>query len=242
MSRLWIVGLLCGCGSAAVAVDTDGSDTDSTEDSDVSATSDSDAPSDSGDTASTTGCDAADEATQIVIVTDIDETLTTDDNEWLNELWDPSHDPAMRPDANTLMNSWFNLGYRVIYLTARGEDLPLLDGTAARDATAGWLDAHGFPYFPEDVYLATGLGAFGSGAADYKTQVIADLQADGVTVVYAYGNADTDVEAFQNSAIPDDHIFLVGTLAGTLGVEGISDADAYTSHLATFMPGVDCAN
>lgn len=178
--------------------------------------------------------------TGLAIATDIDETLTTDDLEWIHQIADPDHDPEMRPDANTLMQGWYNRGYRVVYITARGEDLSLVDGTSSRDATDAWLDAHSFPFSDGDVYLADGLGAFGDDAVDYKAGVLADLAADGLSVRYAYGNADTDIEAFQAAGIADDHIFLVGALAGTMGVEGIPDEDAYTAHIADFLADQPC--
>ena len=51
-----------------------------------------------GDTANS--CDV-----QAAVYTDIDETLTTSNEEWAQQLADPSHDPAMRPDADALMQA-----------------------------------------------------------------------------------------------------------------------------------------
>lgn len=197
------------------------------------------AESGGGDTDSGGEACAPNEA--VAIVTDIDETLTTDDLEWLYQIADADHDPEMRPDADTLMQGWHALGYRIFYVTARGEGSSLLDGTPAREATTGWLDAHGFPYAEEDVFLADDYGALGSAAATYKTEVLAGIQDAGVRVDWAYGNAETDVTAYQAGGIPDDHIFLVGDLAGEYGVAPIPNEDAYTEHLADFLPGVGCA-
>lgn len=172
------------------------------------------------------------------VVTDIDETLTTLDAEWFKQISNPSHDPAMRPDADTLMNAYADLGYDVIYVTARGEDSTLSDGTPARDATADWLVAHGFPYEEGALFLAPGIGAVGDSAVEYKTGVLLDLQADGRVFDYAYGNATSDIEAFQAAGIPDDVIFLVGELAGEMGVKPIPDEEAYTAHIEAWMPGV----
>ena len=61
------------------------------------------------------------------MITDIDETLTTSDAEWLMQIIDPSHDPAMRPDANTVMQANDEAGYSVFYVTARGELQPLAE-------------------------------------------------------------------------------------------------------------------
>jgi phosphatidate phosphatase PAH1 len=171
-----------------------------------------------------------------LVVTDIDETLTTADSEWILQLGDASHDPAMRPDADTLMQSYADKGFGVVYVTARGEDLTLSDGSSARDATVGWLEDHGFPVDEADVYLADGAGALGDAAVGYKAGVIQGLLDRGDVVDWAYGNAESDIEAYQQEAIPDDHVFLVGKLAGQMGVEPVPDADAYTSHEASQLP------
>jgi phosphatidate phosphatase PAH1 len=194
-------------------------------------------PPDTGDAA----CPPVDDATRSAVISDIDETLTTSDAEWLTQIVNPSHDPAMRPDADTLMRGYIDRGYRIFYITSRGELLRLLDGTTARDATETWLDDHGFPYRSDNVYMAPGLAALNGAAADYKTGVIEDLLADGFDVAYAYGNADTDIEAYKAAGIPDDDIFLVGQLAGQFGVVPIETPDAYTNHLS-FLDTVPCGH
>jgi len=175
------------------------------------------------------------------VVTDIDETLTTSDLEWLFELMDEDHDPAMRPDANTLMTWYADNGYRVFYVTARGQDLQLPDLTPARDATEAWLVEHGFPYEEGSLYLAEGTYVTGDDAVEYKAGVINDLVAEGWTMAYAYGNADTDIEAFLEAGIPNDRIYLVGELAGTMDVEPLPDDEAYTQHMADHLPDVSPA-
>ncbi len=186
-------------------------------------------------------CPPVTAATRAVVVTDIDETLTTSDNEWLTQIALPGTDPEMRPEADRVMKAFVARGYRVIYVSARGEGLRLLDGTTAREATEAWLTAHDFPFTSEGVILAPGLAAFGGEAADYKTEVLAGLQADGAEIHFAYGNADTDIEAYQNAGIPDDRIFLVGKLAGQFGVEPIPTDQAYAAHLPKVQQFVPCA-
>jgi hypothetical protein len=173
------------------------------------------------------------------VFTDIDETLTTSDEEWLAQIGDPSHDPAMRPDADTLMQGYAERGYTVFYVTARGEDIELDDGRSARQASEDWLVAHGFPYAEGQLYLAEGLGAFGDGAVEYKSEVVLELGAEGWEASWAYGNADSDILAFQEAGIPDEHVFLVGELAGTMGVQPIPDEEAYEAHLEEQLPLVD---
>ncbi len=172
------------------------------------------------------------------LVTDIDETLTTLDSEYVDQMLDPAHDPAMRPDANTLMHAYADLGYGIFYVTARGDDVSLADGTSARDATENWLAAHDFPTDDGHVFLYDGLAVTGEDTRTYKAGVLAALADDGWTFDYGYGNATTDIEAWQDGGIADENIFLVGKLAGDMGVEPITDEDAYTEHMAAQMPNV----
>jgi phosphatidate phosphatase PAH1 len=169
------------------------------------------------------------------VVTDIDETLTTSDEEWLSQMSDAGHDPAMRPDAEALMNAYAEQGYGVFYVTARGQDFTMSDDRTATQATVDWLLAHGFPVDEERVFLSEGFGVAGEAAATYKTEVLEQLADEGWTMDQAYGNAESDIQAFQ-TALPDEQIFLVGELAGTLGVQPIPDEDAYTTHLAAQAP------
>ncbi len=177
------------------------------------------------------------------VFTDIDETLTTADEEWLAQFADPTYDPSMRPDANTLMQAYGDRGYTIYYVTARGQDLSLSDGRSAMEATQDWLEQHEFPLVDGAVYLAEGIGAYGDSAVEYKSGVITDLAADGWEASWAYGNAETDILAFQDAGIPDDHIYLVGELAGTMDVLSITDDDAYTRHLQDHLgeiPDMSC--
>ena len=174
----------------------------------------------------------------MAVVTDIDETLTTEDGEYLQQFTDPTHDPAERPDAAELMNAYAELGYTIIYVTARGADLDLPDGRSATEATVDWLEGHGFPFEPADLYLAERT-SYGEDAVVYKAGVLADREDDGWSFAYAYGNSDTDIEAFREGGIADEVIFHVGRNAGTIaGVRAIPIDEAFGAHMAEHMPTV----
>ena len=66
-----------------------------------------------------------------VVVTDIDGTLTTNDNELAMEIADPTHDPAMMGHADAMLQAWAMKGYPIVYLTNRPHPL--------RVETRGWL-------------------------------------------------------------------------------------------------------
>ncbi|MCP4807126.1 MAG: hypothetical protein GY913_14855 [Proteobacteria bacterium] len=172
------------------------------------------------------------------VVTDIDETLTTSDDEWISQMGDADHDPAMRPAANTLFNAYADAGYEIFYVTARGEDFAMSDGRTAREATSDWLVAHDFPFVDERLYLSDGFGVAGDDAAAYKSAVLAELETAGWTHEWAYGNADSDIAAFK-TALELDRIFLVGELAGTLDVLPITDEDAFEAHIDAQLPQVE---
>lgn len=173
-----------------------------------------------------------------LVVTDIDETLTTADEEFLAQLADPTHDPAMRPDADTLLNAYADLGFSILYVTARWEGITLTDGRTAREATTDWLEAHRFPYQDAHVFLSEELVTGDEATIAYKAAVLEGWAGEGWSVDWGYGNAVTDVEAFLQGGIAADRVFLVGELAGTMAVGAIPDADAYTAHLATHLGSV----
>lgn len=172
------------------------------------------------------------------VVTDIDETLTATNGEWLAQVSEPTHDPVMRPDANALMSAYAELGYCIAYVTARGEDITLPDGRTARDATRDWLVDHDFPFEEALLFLAPDTTISGSLTVERKAAAMEELQAEGWSLEHAYGNADTDIEAYRAVDIPDDRIYLVGRLAGTMGVVPVPDDEAFTAHLAEQMPTV----
>jgi hypothetical protein len=155
-----------------------------------------------------------------VVVFDIDGTLTLSDGELLTELSDPTYVPKLMGAADKLTQAWAAKNYTVVYLTARTHNL--------RAETRGWLTDLGFPPGP----LVTENG----GKADvYKTLWLNRMiQTFGWTVVAAYGNADTDITAYNNAGIPKDHTFIVGPLAGMNGTQAIANMD-FTDHIATFV-------
>jgi hypothetical protein len=155
------------------------------------------------------------------VVMDIDGTLTTDDNELILQIADPTHVPAMMTAANTLAQHWAAKGYPIIYLTAR----PHVFDAESR----AWLD---MLEFPKGAMITQN----GSGGADtYKTLWLQRMITKfGWVPVAAYGNASTDITAYANVAIPLDRTFIVGPLAGMNGTVAIPNMD-YTAHIAAFV-------
>lgn len=158
------------------------------------------------------------------IVTDIDGTLTLSDDELFMEISDGSYDQLMKGAAVELLQAWADKGYDIVYMTARPH--------VFRAETRAWLDRHGFPAGP---LISSNTLAVGSAAEDYKTawgeRMITSF---GWTPVAAYGNADTDIGAYETAGIPKDITFIIGELAGTEGTVAIENDD-YTAHIADFV-------
>ncbi|HEY4241832.1 MAG TPA: hypothetical protein VGM88_18555 [Kofleriaceae bacterium] len=156
-----------------------------------------------------------------VVVMDIDGTLTLSDNEFLMEVTDDTYVPQPMVMAAAMAQAWAAKHYTVVYLTARTH--------VFRPETRQWLDTQGFP--PGPVITENG----GETADAYKTIWLQRITTDlGWVVEAAYGNADTDITAYNNVGIPKDHTFIIGPLAGSEGTVGIANDD-YTSHIASFI-------
>lgn len=156
-----------------------------------------------------------------VVVTDIDGTLTASDGELLSQLTDITYVPKLMGAADKMLQAWAQKGYPIIYLTARTHIL--------RAESRLWLDDIAAPTGP----LITANG----GKADdvYKTLWMNRMIHDfGWNVVAVYGNADTDITAYENAGIAKDHTFIVGPLAGNRGTVAIANSD-FTQHINTFI-------
>ncbi|MEJ7729175.1 MAG: HAD family acid phosphatase [Polyangiaceae bacterium] len=159
-----------------------------------------------------------------LILTDIDGTLTLSDDELFKQIDDGSYQPAENASAAALMNKWSEKGYQVIYLSARPH--------AFRAETRAWLEALGFPDGP--LVTANAL-VFDDSAREYKRAWVNRMLVDyGWAVEAAYGNATSDIDAYEDAGIPKDITFIVGEFAGAFGTGAIEDND-YTSHIADFV-------
>jgi hypothetical protein len=158
------------------------------------------------------------------VLADIDGTLTLSDDELSMQITDGSYDPVENTGASALMNTWADKGYITVYLTARPH--------AFRAETRAWLSAHDFPAGP--VITANSL-VFGDSARTYKATWFGRVLADfGWELAAAYGNADSDIAAYEDAGVPKDITFIIGELAGTSGTQPIENND-YSDHIAEFV-------
>lgn len=159
-----------------------------------------------------------------VIITDIDGTLTLSDEELFKQIDDGAYVPLENTSAALLMNTWAEKGYQIVYLTARPH--------AFRSETRSWLDELGYPLGP--VITANSL-VFGDSARQYKREwvnrVVGDFNWD---VVAAYGNADSDIDAYEDAGIPKDVTFIIGENGGIADTIAIENND-YSAHITDYV-------
>lgn len=191
-----------------------------------------------GTTSTTSALPACSKAKHLV-ATDIDETLTVSDAELIKALQEPGYQPQARPGAAEMMQDYAKKGYTIAYVTARPVSLSIggIDGT---EATTEWLRSLGFP-------LGDGVGLVYLWPTEkyqdirgYKAATLEGLHHDGYALDYAYGNADTDAQAFADAGFALDHTFVIGKLAGYGGTVAVRDPGwvRHTADVVAELPAV----
>lgn len=175
---------------------------------------------------------------KIAVVTDIDETLTIADEEFLpKQIQDGTYDPVEREGAHELFQRYAGAGFFILYLTARPETLIIEStGETAREITARWLDEHDFPRARSELVLAPEVVA-GDTARAYKADALVMSESDGYEFMFAYGNADSDIAAYADADIAKDHTYIVGDLAGAEDTVPI-ESEGYTRHIEHHGPQI----
>lgn len=164
-------------------------------------------------------------------ISDIDGTLTSTDAEFMTQIsGKPEYVPLQNVNSDLLMQTWAQKGYASIYLTARPNDFRWLSRV--------WLREQGFPFGPMETAESF---VFGSTAREYKGRFVNQLNALGIDLVAAYGNAESDVQAYDDGSIPKALTFTINEAEGKDGTVGVSNGD-WTSHISEFVqpqPTVD---
>ncbi len=133
-----------------------------------------------------------------IVVTDVDGTLTTSEYASATDVIGLPISEA-HVGSPEVMRTFADRGYHLFYLTARAEWMTPI--------TREFLAKRKFPEGVVHTTL-TGLGATGGAATDYKTRELADLAAKtGITPSYAFGNKDSDVQAYTNAGIDPSHCY-----------------------------------
>ena len=157
------------------------------------------------------------------MVFDIDGTLTTSDAELFGDAIVDFFDPFL---ADFVPNARFygwettalraDQGYSMLYLTGRPYWLA--------DITREWLDDLAFPggtlhttdnnaeVLPTD-----------AGVGEFKVAYLSHLMALGFVIDGAYGNATTDIYAYEGVSIPKDRTWILGPEGGVSGTVDLGD-------------------
>ena len=164
------------------------------------------------------------------VLFDIDGTLTESDAEQIGDYTGIDYaDP--KDNAYSLVRKYIDLGYQPIYLTARVYWYA--------KGTRKWLNWMGLPqgYLRTSPSNETSLFL----TAEYKAAQINKLEANGVRIVRAYGNAKTDAEAFIRSGLSASQSFTIGRDAGHYGTTAIA-GNTYREHIASHVDNFPNAN
>lgn len=132
-----------------------------------------------------------------LIVSDVDGTLTSSENAFLETIV-LGREPGARDGAARAYDAVTNKGYQLVYVTARGSQYT--------EATRRWLDHKSFPRGP--VRLSPSFVTLpGGDTIAYKTTTITAL-ADKLPIVAGVGNRKSDVTAYASSGVAANRIFV----------------------------------
>lgn len=161
------------------------------------------------------------------IVFDIDATLTTSDSslvgQSVSEILGGNLLPEARDGALDIVNLRHGQhGYELLYLTGR----PYLLDSLTRD----WLIQLGFPagtvHLTDDVSNSwPSEGQVG----DYKADFLFSVIDAGFTIDMAYGNATSDIYAYERVDIPKDVTFILGEHGGES--DTVALGEGYLEHI-----------
>ncbi|WP_257459574.1 lipin/Ned1/Smp2 family protein [Archangium lipolyticum] len=185
-----------------------------------------------GDLSSATGFVSVVEPGRQTVLFDIDGTLTLNDFEMVGDYLGVSTAQAYA-HAVEVVNSYAAMGYQIVYLTGRPYWI-------AKD-TREWIDYQGLI----DGHLHTnpyGDGPIPPDTEQYKIDYLSYLLDDvGLDIVRVYGNATTDISAYEAVGLPKSETYIIGEHAGADGTMPIRND--YREHLLTVVastPGANC--
>ncbi|KAL1232870.1 Membrane-associated phosphatidylinositol transfer protein [Trichinella spiralis] len=132
--------------------------------------------------------------------------------------------PRVRPSAVDVVRHWQDLGYLIVYISARPD--------LQQRIVTTWLVEHNFPF---------GLLFFNEGFSTdllkQKTNTLKSLITDcGLRIHVAYGSAK-DIRGYAELGLPASRIFALGRVSKKLHHECLVLADGYSSHLCQLCSG-----
>jgi hypothetical protein len=182
-----------------------------------------------GDLSTATGyLNVVEPGTQAVLF-DIDGTLTLNDFEAVGDYLGVSTAAAASYGPESVI-SYQEKGYCIVYLTARPYWL-------MKD-TREWMTEKNTPQWHihanPDAELFTK-----KDTAAYKTDYIDRLKDNGLDIIRAYGNTETDITAYADSGIPKAETYIIGEFAGSENTQAI--IGDYSYHYSTVVADTENA-
>jgi len=136
------------------------------------------------------------------------------------------HDPKVRPGAVDVVRYWQELGYIIIYVTARPD--------IQQRRVVHWLAQHNFPH---------GMTLFNDGICrepiKHKAEMLRTTVENADLVIAAAYGSSKDISGYQLIHVPAERIFVVGKIKSRLQGQARFIVDGYAVHLAELSkPGV----
>ena len=157
-------------------------------------------------------------------VFDIDGTLTTSDLELVKDIFTDLFEPILHgtyvpvphPFSRELVEQRVRLGSLPVFLTGR----PYWLTQSSRD----WLSGQRMP--PGALHTTDrNSDALPTQVAAYKAAFLRSLLAQGFVVQGAYGNAATDITAYEAAGLPKSDTYIIGRNGGKAGTHGACATD-----------------
>lgn len=163
-----------------------------------------------------------------VVVFDIDGTLTVSDGEVFEEALTGST-PEIFEGAADVVQHYAAAGIQPLYITGRTYHF--------QGPTIEWLDGQNLAHGPLHTADSVRDAFPGSNVESYKQAFLEHITGLGLRIVAAYGNASSDVCAYDRAGVPPAQTWIVGSNGGT-GCEGSDPTQAltsYTEHLGELL-------
>ncbi|VDO42120.1 unnamed protein product [Onchocerca flexuosa] len=128
-------------------------------------------------------------------------------------------DPRVRPGVVDVVRYWYNLGYTIIYITARPD--------MQHKVVSLWLALHNFPHG-----LLIFTPSFSTDPLKQKVLHLKNYLDMGLVITAAYGSSK-DVSVYNSAGIKSSRIFSV-----TGGKRSCINIDSYASHLKDLNEGL----
>ena len=185
-----------------------------------------------GDLSSATGYLTVASQNRPTVLFDIDGTITVDDFEAVNDYLNTDN-AENYPYATNVVNTYINRGYQVIFLT--GRPYWITKNTRQWSEYSGIKPWHLHTNSNSDNPLNMQTQA-------YKTEYIKYLKNKvGLNIIRAYGNAQTDIDAYADAGIDASQTYIIGDNAGNNNTQPLHNS--YESHyydIVLNQPYVQC--